>query len=146
MADFGLHKMIKVPEQQAVQVSGPRAVGVSGAALAAPEKVTKTDRIKAALGLAGPVVAPVVPPGCKSAYSYVRGNANFTFLDQAIQATGLVSLLDDPALIATVFAPNDAAFTTSLTSLLITPQEVSNIIFIILTKYSIGKLFTFLIS
>lgn len=111
----------------AAEVSGPRAVGVSGAALAQPERVTKSDKIKTLLGLSGPVVAPVVPPGCKSAYSYVRGNANFTFLDQAIQATGLVSLLDDPALVATVFAPNDAAFTTSLASLLVTPQEVSSI-------------------
>ena len=85
--------------------------------------------MKAALGLFGPTVATVVPPGCKSAYSYVKGNPAFSFLDTALQATGLVSVLDDPALVATVFAPTDAAFTSSLAALRVTPQEVQYFIF-----------------
>ena len=108
----------------APQVSGVRNVAVSGAASIQPTHVSKTDMVKAALGLCGSYVATSVPSGCNSVYSYVRGNANFAFLDTAIKATGLVSVLDDPALVATVFAPTDAGFTSTLAALNITPQEL----------------------
>lgn len=116
---------VEVSGPREVAVSGVRTVGVSGAASIMPDHITKADRVKAMLGVGGiNTVAAAVPPGCRSAYSFVRGNANFTFLDAALKSTGLVSVLDDPALIATVFAPTDAAFTTALADLDVTPQEL----------------------
>jgi hypothetical protein len=40
------------------------------------------------------------------------------------QAAGLVNLLDDPTLIATIFAPDDVAFTKTLKVLALSPQEL----------------------
>lgn len=101
------------------KVSGAPAVS------AAPVMVTKAEMIKEALGMPGPSTAAVVPAGCQSAFAIASSSPDFTILTQAIKATGLTSLLDNPALVATVFAPTDAAFTSTLDSLDITPQEVS---------------------
>jgi len=86
--------------------------------------VTKSEKLKEALGLAGPTTAAVVPPGCKSVYQIVSDSPDFTYLKNAIDATGLKSLLDNPALIATVFAPDDSGFTKTLVDLVIDAQEL----------------------
>lgn len=121
-----------------VAVSGPRDVAVSGARSIETYR-TKHDALKEALGLGGSVVASSVPSGCQSAYSIVQSNEGFTFLNNAIVASGLVSVLDDPALVATVFAPNDEAFTASLIDLGVSPQELFNdvITLTIVLKYHV---------
>lgn len=97
--------------------------------------VTKEYVVKKALGLAGSTVAASVPPGCKSIYEVVKGDSSLTFLAAALQATGLDSVLSDPALVATVFAPTDAAFTALLTALNLTPQAVSAAVFLIFCSW-----------
>jgi len=114
---------VEVSGPRDVEVSGPRAVEVSGAR--SIETEGHKDALKEALGLGGPVVASSVPSGCLSAYEIVKSNEGFTFLNNAIIATGLESVLADPALVATIFAPDDEAFTTLIDELEIDAQEVS---------------------
>jgi uncharacterized surface protein with fasciclin (FAS1) repeats len=90
--------------------------------------MTKEYVVKKALGLAGSTVAASVPSSCQSIYNAAQ-SANLTFLTAALQATGLDSVLSDPALVATVFAPTDAAFTALLKALNLTPQAVSAVVF-----------------
>jgi len=80
-----LHKTISGPEKS---ISGSTSQPM----------VTKSEKLKEALGLAGPTTAAVVPPGCKSVYQIVSDSPDFTYLKNAIDATGLKSLLDNPAL------------------------------------------------
>lgn len=117
------------PRVSGAPVSGARvsAAPVPGAAAASIQApVTKEYVVKKALGLAGSTVAPSVPPGCKSIFSVVSSNPDFTFLTAALKATGLDSILSDPALVATVFAPTDAAFTKALIALGLRPQQLLN--------------------
>ena len=75
--------------------------------------------------LAGPSAVSVVPASCSSAFGVISASTDHTILEAAIEAAGLTSVLDDPALVATVFAPDDEAFTDLLAELELTPEEVS---------------------
>lgn len=61
--------------------------------------------------------APMVSPGCNSAYEMFRQQPEkFTVMKRAVDATGLNSVLDDSRLMATVFLPTDDAFLDVLES------------------------------
>lgn len=76
---------------------------------------TQAEITKTALGLAaGPSTAPVVPEGCQSAYALVKDNPDFSIIKAAIEAAGLVSVFDDPALVATAFVPTNEAVAETL--------------------------------
>jgi len=62
--------------------------------------------------------APMVSPGCNSAYEMLRQQPQkFSVMKSAVDATGLNSVLDDSRLMATVFLPTDDAFIDVLESI-----------------------------
>lgn len=80
--------------------------------------------VKHALGLVNPTTAPVVPAECKSALQLVQSSPNFTFLATALKVTGLESAFANPGFLATIFAPNDLAFTEVLDDLAVSAEEL----------------------
>lgn len=69
------------------------------------------------------MMAPYVPAGCLSAYdTAVEGG--LSTLAAAIDAAGLKELLDNPGLVATVFAPTNDAFDELIESTELSAEEV----------------------
>lgn len=62
--------------------------------------------------------------GCKSAWELVKDNPDFSILKAAIEAAGLVSVLDEPSFVATVFAPTNDGFAATLGLLGITIEDL----------------------
>jgi uncharacterized surface protein with fasciclin (FAS1) repeats len=79
-------------------------------AAAGTEKLPSVSKMQGPEGEVSPGAAPVVPDQCQSAWDIVKSSDDFTILAAAIEAAGLVATLDDPALMATVFAPTNQAF------------------------------------
>lgn len=54
---------------------------------------------------------------CTTVYEAAKGTPDLSTLATAVEAANLTALLDDPALVATVFAPTNKAFAAALNAL-----------------------------
>jgi uncharacterized surface protein with fasciclin (FAS1) repeats len=63
------------------------------------------------------------PTPCINPYAYISGNPDLSTLKAAIDAAGLKSTVESSSLVATLFAPTNAAFTAAFTALGITPAQ-----------------------
>ena len=83
----------------------------------------------AALVLSAAILAPFAVAQDQTITEIVQGSDDFTTLETFLNATGLLEVLDDPDLDATVFAPDDEAFgnvDADTAAKLLTPEWVEH--------------------
>ncbi|GAB4820091.1 hypothetical protein N2152v2_007137 [Parachlorella kessleri] len=109
-----------------VVVASPAPLPVPAPVPVPSPAAAATANAQAAATTAPPTATP--PGACTTVAAAAKANPNLSILATAVQAAGLASTLDDPNLVATIFAPTndgeaqaDSAYATQLT-LGLTPE------------------------
>lgn len=110
----------------------PTSTGAFAAAQASattPPPPTSTSASASAAASATATTTPPTPPApapapCKTVYQTAQSVPELSTLVALVQAAGLVAELNDTALVATVFAPTNAAITAAINALGVSQSDI----------------------